>query len=90
MVAWNASEAVKHTGSVTKLRLLLQDLGNRLPADNPIVFDKVRFVFIVPTENIGVFQLPNDSAKLMARNQLMSWHFSGFEILGGKRTRKDN
>ena len=89
MVAWNASEAVKHTGSVTKLRVILQELGNRLPANHPLVFDKVRFVFIVPTKNLGTFQLPNDSAALMARNQLMGWRFSGFEILGGKRTTED-
>lgn len=86
LVAWNASEAVKHTGSVTKLCLLLREIGNRSPDDHPLIFDKVRFVFIVPTENIGTFKLPSDSAQLLARNQLMGWRFSGFEILGGKRT----
>jgi hypothetical protein len=83
LVAWNASEAVKHTGSVTKLCLLLREIGNRSPDDHPLIFDKVRLVFIVPTENIGTLKLPSDSAQLVARHQLMGWRFSGFEI---KRT----
>jgi len=86
LVAWNASEAVKHTGSVTKLCLLLREIGNRSQDDRPLIFDNVRFVFIVPIENIRTFKLPSDSAQLVARNQLMGWRFSGFEILAGKRT----
>ena len=84
LVAWNASEAEKHTGSVTKLRLLLQEIGNR--TQHPLVFDRVRFVFIVPTEAIARFRLPSDAQALLARQQLTLWHFSGFEVLGGKRT----
>ena len=38
LVAWNASEAVKHTGSVTKLSLLLREIGNRAPDDHPLIF----------------------------------------------------
>lgn len=52
----------------------------------PLIFDKVRFVFIVPIENMGTFKPPSVSAQLMASNQVMGWGFSGFEILGGQRT----
>jgi hypothetical protein len=85
LVAWNASEAVKHSGSVTKLCLLLREIP-RSPLDHPLIFDNVRFVFIVPIDNIGRFEVPSYSAQSIARHQLRRWHFSGFEVLGGKRT----
>ena len=90
LVAWNASEAFMHTGTVSKLCLLLREIGNRAPDDHPLVFDKVRFVFIVPIEKVGTFKPPSDSARLVARNQLMGWGFSGFEILGAQRTVDDH
>lgn len=86
LVAWNASEAAKHNGSVTKLLLLLQEIGNRPPTAHPIVVDKVRFVFITPTENFERFERPNDSAHLLAKNQLAAWRFPGYEVFGGHRT----
>lgn len=84
LVAWNASEAKQHTGSVTKLRVLLQTIGNR--AQKPLVFERVRFIFIVPTEDIASFRLPSASQTLLASQQLKLWHFPGFEVLGGNRT----
>lgn len=90
LVAWNASEAVKHTDNITKLCLLLQEIGNRAPDDHPLVFDKVRFVFLVPIENVGTFKPPSDYARLVARNQLMGWDFSDFVVLGGQRTVDDH
>lgn len=54
--------------------------GNRV--EKPLVFDKVRFIFIVPTDNLEAFPLPtNLSARI-----LNPWKFTGFEKLGGKRT----
>lgn len=38
LVPWNASEAVKHTGSVTNLCLLLREIGNRAPDDHPATY----------------------------------------------------
>lgn len=80
LVAWNASVATTHSGNVAKLQGLLREIGNRV--ENPLVFDKVRIVFIVPTEKLGVFTLPNN---LLAKI-LTPWKFNGFEVLGCKRT----
>lgn len=52
LVAWNASDAVNHTGSASELCLLLQEIANRSPDDHPLIFDRARFVFIVPTKTL--------------------------------------
>lgn len=85
LVAWNASEACRHSGNVTKLTLFLRLIGNR--EENPVRFDKVRFVFIIPTANLESFQLPNAQATLMARNQLVDARFTGFEKMRAIPTR---
>ena len=80
LVAWNASEALKHKGSVTKLTAFLREIGNR--QEDPINFDKVRFVFILPIGKLASFELPNEQQTLMAKNQLCDLKFTGFEKLG--------
>ena len=67
-------------GEVSKLAVFLRNIGNR--PEDPIRFDNVRFVFIVPYAKLKVFQLPNALATLMGRNQLMDLRFTGFEEMG--------
>jgi hypothetical protein len=78
LVAWNASEAVTHSGRVNKLVILLDDLAQRVDT----TFASVRFIFIVPTDQMNEFSLPGGSEALLASQQLFSWSFAGFEVLG--------
>ena len=80
LVAWNASEALNHKGSVTKLTAFLREIGTR--QEDPINFDKVRFVFILPVGKLASFELPNQQQTLMAKNQLYDQKFTDFEKLG--------
>ena len=84
LVAWNASEAASHKGKVDKLVVLLQQLSVR--THQPISFDTVRFVFIVPELVLEAFELPSTSETLHARQVLScaNWGFTEFEVLGVK------
>jgi len=84
LIAWNASEAGSHKGKVDKLVVLLQQLSMR--ADQPISFDTVRFIFIIPEITLENFELPNASETLQARQVLScgDWGFTEFEVLGVK------
>ena len=81
LVAWNASEATGHSGNVNKLQVLLREIGNRV--EKPLFFDKVRFIFIVPTDNLEAFALPTSSSARL----LNPWKFTGFEKMGAVPTR---
>ena len=80
LVAWNASKAQKHKGSVSKLVTMLEQFSQR--EENTINFVSVRFIFIVPTNDLHGFKLPNNSEDLFAKQQLTSYGFSGFDVLG--------
>lgn len=80
LVAWNASEAKTHKGSVSKLVTMLTKWAQR--TENPISFETLRFFFIVPKSDLPRFPGPNDSECLLAKKQLAAWNFQGFEIWG--------
>jgi len=87
LIAWNASEATTHTGSVRSLLVMLESLSRR--DRNQINFATLRFVFLVPRVQMDEFRLPNDSASLLARQQLAAWGFMGFEVCGTERSEPD-
>lgn len=84
LVAWNASEASTHSGSVSKLVVLLESLSQR--EVESINFVNVRFLFLVPVETLASFKMPRDSQRLLARQQLAAWSFADFEVYGTTRT----
>ena len=84
LVAWNASEAATHSGSVSKLLVMLESLSQR--EAESINFDTVRFLFLVPHERLLNFKMPPSSQCLLAKQQLTAWSFGGFEVGGTART----
>jgi hypothetical protein len=84
LVAWNASEATTHSGKVSKLVAMLEAFSQR--EHNAINFVSVRFLFLVPTDEVHNFQLPSASDNLLARQQHAAWGFQGFEVFGTSRS----
>lgn len=82
LVAWNASEAESHKGSVTKLYAMLLRWAQRNAKNGevPIHFTTVRFFFIIPKETSAQFEGKSFSDQLLAKNQLNAWGFAGFEV----------
>mmetsp|Transcript_3351 Transcript_3351/g.8517 ORF Transcript_3351/g.8517 Transcript_3351/m.8517 type:complete len:503 (+) Transcript_3351:170-1678(+) len=80
VIAWNASEATTHSGSVAKLLVQLEFWAHR--ELNPIAFNSVRFLFLVPAQNLATFQMPSDVTCLAARKHLHAWNFQTFEVYG--------
>lgn len=73
LVAWNASEATTHSGTVSKLLILLESLSQR--EAESINFATVRFLFLVPLERLNDFKMPSDSDCLLARQHFAAWSF---------------
>ena len=84
LVAWNASEASTHSGSVSNLVVFLESLSQREAGS--IDFVNVRFLFLVPVQTLASFKMPSDSQRLLARQQLQAWSFTDFEVYGTRRT----
>ena len=80
LVAWNASKAATHSGSVSKLVMMLESLSQR--EAELIHFATVRFCLIVQITKMSSFQKPSDAQCLSARQQLAAWSFGGFEVCG--------
>ena len=82
LIAWNASEAATHKATVHNLVALLWELATR--DEQPISFSSVRFIFIVPKNDLANFRLPSDQKTLEAKQafSVAPWGFTQFEVLG--------
>ena len=82
LIAWSASEAATHKATVHNLVALLWELATR--DEQPISFSSVRFIFIVPKNDLANFRLPSDQKTLEAKQafSVAPWGFTQFEVLG--------